>query len=100
MFLAGIPCLSYPKTLDACLLRHDVLIPDCNVPFAGTTSFELHQIFTSPTQGHTMKSLALTLFLMTAALPDYASETPRVESGAINATANYQKPSDAESKKA
>jgi len=28
MFLAGIQCLFYPKTLDACLRRHDVFIPD------------------------------------------------------------------------
>ena len=28
MFLAGIQCLSNAKTLDACLRRHDELIPD------------------------------------------------------------------------
>jgi peptide methionine sulfoxide reductase msrA/msrB len=46
-----------------------------------------------------MKLLALTTLFMIAALPAYASETTKAESSAINATANYHKPSDAELKK-
>jgi peptide methionine sulfoxide reductase msrA/msrB len=67
--------------------------------FTGTTGMNLHQTPTDPTQEHTMKLLALTLLLMTAALPAYASESTKAESGAINAAANYQKPSDTELKK-
>jgi peptide-methionine (R)-S-oxide reductase len=50
-------------------------------------------------QEHAVKHLALSLLFMTIALPAYASEMTRTESGAINPAANYQKPSDAELKK-
>jgi peptide methionine sulfoxide reductase msrA/msrB len=81
-------------------LSGSIPINTCLIFSTGRTSDTcLHQTCIYPNKERSMKILALAALLMITALPAYASETAKPETGANMAATGYRKPPDTELRK-